>query len=152
MHLKCANLHFRLLKEAWSAKAWTLPPTSLHKTMLGLSLKPFSSLSGHPWWTPKSDWQVKSLNINICDIFVDTTDQHNEVDHYTNHRRKNSVLPTSDALWLKLCTTVISRCAFFVSHELREWQFSLFFVILSDELANFWVMSHEIAEISENRC
>ena len=51
----------------------------------------------------------------------------------------------------ELSTTVISCFALFVNHKLYEWQFSLLFVILSDELANFWVISHEIADISKNQ-
>ena len=68
-------------------------PTSLHKIMLGSSLKLFSSLSGHPWTVMDLNAKVRFTSEksehNICDIFVDTIDQYNEVDHYTNHRRKS---------------------------------------------------------------
>ena len=42
---------------------------------------------------------------------------------------------------------VISRFTICGNCEICEWQFSLFFVILSDQLANFYVISREIAKI-----
>ena len=52
----------------------------------------------------------------------------------------------------ELSVTAISRFAICAKHELHEWQFSLLFVILSDELANFCMIFHEMAKISEIRC
>ena len=43
---------------------------------------------------------------------------------------------------------MISHFTICVNCELLEWQFSLFFVILSETLANFGVISQEIAEIT----
>ena len=44
---------------------------------------------------------------------------------------------------------VISHFIICVNHEICEWQFSLYFMILNEKLANFWVNSHESAKITE---
>ena len=43
-----------------------------------------------------------------------------------------------------------SRFTICRNREIREWQFSLFFMILSEKLANFCVISSEIAKITGN--
>ena len=43
---------------------------------------------------------------------------------------------------------VISLLAICVKHEIRDWQFSPFIVILSEKHANFSVISCAIAEIT----
>ena len=43
---------------------------------------------------------------------------------------------------------VNSRFTIYRNREIREWQISLFFVIWSDKLANFGVISREIAKIT----
>ena len=48
----------------------------------------------------------------------------------------------------QLRMNVISRFTIYINREVREWQFSLFFMILSEKLANFWVISREIAKIT----
>ena len=47
----------------------------------------------------------------------------------------------------ELSVNVISRFTICVNRELDEWQLSLFFVILSERLADLCVISHEIAKI-----
>ena len=42
-----------------------------------------------------------------------------------------------------------SRSTIYVNHEICEWQFSLFFIILSEKLAYFCVNSCESAKITE---
>ena len=48
----------------------------------------------------------------------------------------------------ELNVNVISRFTICGKREIREWQFSLFFVILSEKLANFCVILCEIAKIA----
>ena len=58
---------------------------------------------------------------------------------------------TSDGSWSNLRESSISVISQFTNcrHcEIREWQFSLFLVILSEKLAKFNVISHEIARIT----
>ena len=47
---------------------------------------------------------------------------------------------------LESSMNVISRFTKCVNYEIREWQFSLFFVILSEKLANFGMISREIVK------
>ena len=42
-----------------------------------------------------------------------------------------------------------SRFSIYVKFELIEWQLSQFFMILSEEWKNFWMISCEIAKIKE---
>ena len=44
---------------------------------------------------------------------------------------------------------VNSRFTIFGNREILESQFSLFFVILSEKFLNFWVISREMAKITE---
>ena len=44
---------------------------------------------------------------------------------------------------------VISLFTICTKSEIHEWQFSLFFMILSEKLANFFMISLEITEITE---
>ena len=46
---------------------------------------------------------------------------------------------------------VISRFTLCKNREFREWQFSLFFMIMSDKLANFCVISRKITKITKIR-
>ena len=52
----------------------------------------------------------------------------------------------------KKSLNVISRFTICRNRKIREWQFSLFFMILSEKLANFWVISREIAKITGIGC
>ena len=47
----------------------------------------------------------------------------------------------------ELTLNVISHFTICRNHEIREWQFFLYFVILSEKLANVGVISREIAKI-----
>ena len=49
----------------------------------------------------------------------------------------------------EMSVNVISRFTICVSSELRERQFSLFFIILSEKLTTFCIISCEIANILE---
>ena len=48
----------------------------------------------------------------------------------------------------ELSVNMISRFTICVKREIREWQVSPFVVIFSENLANFNVISREIAEIT----
>ena len=55
----------------------------------------------------------------------------------------------------KFCETsvkVISLLTICMKREICEWQFSLFFLILSEKIVNFSVISREIAEITWIGC
>ena len=63
----------------------------------------------------------------------------------------DQAIQISDGSWPKFrefSMNVVSLLMFYVKREIHEGQFSPFFVILSDELVNFIVISHEIAEIA----
>jgi len=47
---------------------------------------------------------------------------------------------------MKLSVNVVSFFIICGNREIGEWQCSLFLVILSEKLANFWLISHEIAK------
>ena len=53
-----------------------------------------------------------------------------------------------DKNFCELCLNVILPITICVEREIREWQFSPFFVILSEKLKNVSVISREIAEIT----
>ena len=52
----------------------------------------------------------------------------------------------------EMIVNVNSRLTIFENREIRECQFSLCFVILSEKLANFCVISREIAKIWDLGC
>ena len=48
----------------------------------------------------------------------------------------------------QLRMNVISRFTIYINREVREWQFSLFFIVVSEKSANFCIISREIAKIT----
>ena len=54
----------------------------------------------------------------------------------------------SDKNLRELRVNVISRITICRNHEIRDWQFSLFIVILIEDLAKFCLISHKIAKIT----
>ena len=48
----------------------------------------------------------------------------------------------------ELNVNVISCFTICMEREIREWQFSLFFVILNGKITNFNMLSREIADIA----
>ena len=59
-----------------------------------------------------------------------------------------SLVSSLDQNLRELSANMISCFTICVKHELREWQISLFFVILSEKLANVCIISCEISEIT----
>ena len=55
-----------------------------------------------------------------------------------------------DQNFRELSVNVISHIPIYVKCEIHLWQLTLIFVILSEKLANFWVISREIWELGVN--